>query len=207
MRQASTRFIRRTRRRGKGIRTAGPGRDLQDGVRYRVGAEPPRHTLAHGFRLTLSAGGNRIRTIGPAVQYRPLGRFASVSERLGWRLVTQQETSSRRSACTSTRIRISPIVFRLDARGRQVGSAKLARRSCCRRRTRKNRHRDDAAPLCRNAADKLGQGRFVSAHNRAVCMAPCRRKRMRIRCFHTEDSAVACSRCSCDRLGVAHSAL
>ena len=47
-----------------------------------------------------------------------------------------------------TRIRISPIVFRLDASGRQVGSAKLARRSCCRRRTRKNRHRDDAAPLC-----------------------------------------------------------
>ena len=96
-------------------------------------------------RDRLTGGGKRIRTLSSAAKYPPLGRPASVFERLGQRLATRQESGAQCAGCTS-------------------------------------------------CADQ---------DNGAICLESCWGKCIRIRCFHTEDRAVACQRCSCDRaLGV-----
>src|SRR5205823_5455599 len=94
----------------------------------------------------LAAGGNRIRTIGPAssISHSEVPhRFPNAS---GGDWPRQRETSSWRVGCTS----------------------------------------------------------YTDQDNRAIRMASCRGKRISMRCFHTEDRVVACSRCSCDRFGAAH---
>ena len=65
----------------------GPDRAGLRGIIKRRNLRPPSVGSApeNQVRTGLPAGGNRIRTIGPAVKYRPLGRSASLSEWLGWR--------------------------------------------------------------------------------------------------------------------------
>ena len=65
----------------------------------------------------------------------------------------------------------------------------------------------DWPPGRESGAQCAGCTSCADQDNGAICLESCWGKCIRIRCFHTEDRAVACQRCSCDRLGIAHSAL